>query len=84
LATVGVREYARISEIRGPLLVVEGVSRVAYDEIVEVELPSGERRRGKVLEVTQNTAVVQVFEGTQGVTLTGTTLDSWEDVGDTC
>jgi len=74
LATVGVREYARISEIRGPLLVVEGVSRVAYDEIVEVELPSGERRRGKVLEVTQNTAVVQVFEGTQGVTLTGTTV----------
>ena len=74
MVTVGVREYARISEIRGPLLVVEGVSRAAYDEIVEVELPSGERRRGKVLEVTHNTAVVQVFEGTHGITLTGTTV----------
>ncbi len=74
MVAIGVREYARISEVRGPLLVVEGVSRVAYDEIVEVELPSGEKRRGKVLEVTHNTAVVQVFEGTHGITLTGTTV----------
>ncbi|MEB3851189.1 MAG: ATP synthase subunit B [Desulfurococcales archaeon] len=69
---LGVREYTRVSEIRGPLLVVEGVSRVAYDEIVEVELPSGEKRRGRVLEVNRNVAVVQVFEGTTGVTTTGT------------
>ncbi len=69
---LGVREYTRVSEIRGPLLVVEGVSRVAYDEIVEVELPTGEKRRGRVLEVNRNVAVVQVFEGTTGVTTTGT------------
>ncbi|MEM0365815.1 MAG: ATP synthase subunit B [Acidilobaceae archaeon] len=74
MAVIGVREYARISEIRGPLLVVEGVSRVAYDEIVEVELPSGEKRRGKVLEVAYNTAIVQVFEGTTGISITGTTV----------
>jgi V/A-type H+-transporting ATPase subunit B len=69
---LGVREYTKVTEIRGPLLVVEGVSRVAYDEIVEVELPSGEKRRGRVLEVNRNIAIVQVFEGTTGVTTTGT------------
>ena len=69
---LGVREYTRVTEIRGPLLVVEGVSRVAYDEIVEVELSNGERRRGRVLEVNRNIAIVQVFEGTTGITTTGT------------
>ncbi|MEB2835789.1 MAG: ATP synthase subunit B [Desulfurococcales archaeon] len=69
---LGVREYTRVTEIKGPLLIVEGVSRVAYDEIVEVELPTGEKRRGRVLEVNRNIAVVQVFEGTTGITTTGT------------
>jgi len=63
MSVIGVKEYTKISEIRGPLIIVEGVSRVAYDEVVEVELSSGERRRGRVLEVTRNAAVVQVFEG---------------------
>ncbi|MDW7973669.1 MAG: V-type ATP synthase subunit B [Sulfolobales archaeon] len=71
---VGVREYAKISEIKGPLLVIEGVSGVSYDEIVEVELESGEKRRGKVLEVSKRAAVVQVFEGTTGISLQGTTV----------
>ncbi len=72
MSIVGVKEYTRVSEIRGPLLVVEGVSRVAYDEVVEVEMPSGERRRGRVLEVARNVAVVQVFEGTSGISTVGT------------
>ncbi len=72
--SVGVREYTTISEIKGPLLVVRGVSRVAYDEIVEVELPSGERRRGRVLDVSKDVAVVQVFEGTTGISPIGTTV----------
>ncbi|MEB3757134.1 MAG: ATP synthase subunit B [Desulfurococcales archaeon] len=72
MATIGVREYHRIKEIKGPLLVVEGVSRVAYDEIVEIELASGEKRRGRVLDVSHGIAVVQVFEGTTGITSTGT------------
>jgi len=72
--SVGVREYTSISEIRGPLLVVRGVSRVAYDEIVEVELPSGEKRRGRVLDVSKDVAVVQVFEGTTGISPVGTTV----------
>ena len=68
----GVREYSRIAEIRGPLLIVEGVRKVSYDEIVEVELSDGSRRRGRVLDVSSNIAVVQVFEGTTGITTTGT------------
>ena len=72
MSVVGVKEYTKVSEIRGPLLVVEGVSRVAYDEVVEVELPSGEKRRGRVLEVARNVAIVQVFEGTTGISTVGT------------
>ena len=67
-----VREYTSIREIRGPLLIVEGVPDAAYDEIVEVELPTGEKRRGRVLETAKGYAVVQVFEGTTGVTPVGT------------
>ena len=70
MSLLGAREYSKITEIRGPLLIVDGVSRVAYDEIVEVELSDGERRRGRVLEVVGNTAVVQVFEGTTGISTT--------------
>ncbi|MCE4612882.1 MAG: ATP synthase subunit B [Desulfurococcales archaeon] len=72
MAITGVREYSRVSEIRGPLVLVEGVSAVSYDEIVEVELPTGEIRRGRVLDVSRGLAVVQVFEGTTGITATGT------------
>ncbi|MEB3780933.1 MAG: ATP synthase subunit B [Desulfurococcales archaeon] len=72
VGVAGIREYSRITEIKGPLLIVEGVSNVSYDEIVEVELPSGEKRRGRVLDVARGVAVVQVFEGTTGITTTGT------------
>lgn len=65
--TSTVREYLGVKDIKGPLLFVEGVSGVSYDEIVEVELPGGEVRRGKVLEVGYGMAVVQVFEGTTGI-----------------
>ncbi len=69
---IGVREYETIREVRGPLLIVGDVVDVKYDEIVEVELPTGEKRRGRVLDVGRGIAVVQVFEGTTGITLTGT------------
>lgn len=65
-------EYSRVTEIRGPLLVLEGVSRVSYDELVEVELAAGERRLGRVLEVGGGRAVIQVFEGTTGISTMGT------------
>jgi len=58
------REYTTVSEVSGPLMIVEGVEGAAYGEIVEIETPTGERRRGQVLEVREDIAVVQVFEGT--------------------
>ena len=62
-----IKEYRTISDISGPLVVVEKVTDVKYDELVEIELGSGELRRGKVLEITTDKALVQVFEGTTGV-----------------
>ena len=59
------REYTTVSEVAGPLMIVEGVEGVAYSEIVDIETPSGEMRRGEVLEVKGDLAVVQVFEGTR-------------------
>lgn len=58
------REYTTVTEVAGPLMIVEGVEGVAYNEIVEIETPNGENRRGQVLEVKEDIAVIQVFEGT--------------------
>ncbi|MEM0358757.1 MAG: V-type ATP synthase subunit B [Hadesarchaea archaeon] len=60
-------EYLSIKEVSGPLLVVEGVRGVAYGEVVEIITPTGERRRGQVLDARENLAVVQVYEGTGGI-----------------
>ena len=57
------KEYRTVTEVVGPLMVVEGVSGVKYDELVEVEIQTGEKRRGKVLEVNGTRAVVQLYEG---------------------
>ena len=61
------REYKTIREVVGPLMLVEGVEGVKYDELVEVVQENGETRRGKVLEVKDDKAVVQLFENTQGL-----------------
>lgn len=45
------KEYKTVTEVVGPLMVVEGVEGVKYDELVEIELQTGEKRRGKVLEI---------------------------------
>jgi len=71
LVEVGV-EYTKVQEIKGPLLIVEGVSRAAFDELVEIETIDGIKRLGKVLEVGQGKAVIQVFEGTAGLSIKGT------------
>ncbi len=64
-ANIKTREYTTVSEVAGPLMIVEGVEGVAYNEIVDIETPSGQMRRGQVLEVKGDIAVVQVFEGTR-------------------
>ncbi|KUK40436.1 MAG: V-type ATP synthase beta chain [Synergistales bacterium 54_24] len=61
------KEYRTINNLSGPLMMVEKVTDVRYDELVEIELSSGEKRRGRVLEVTSDMALVQVFEGTTGI-----------------
>lgn len=63
----GMKEYKTVTEISGPLMIVEGVKGVGYDEIVEIELPSGEEKKGQVLEVEKDRAIIQVFEGTSGI-----------------
>ncbi|GAA0084346.1 V-type ATP synthase subunit B [Clostridium sp. MB05] len=66
------KEYRTVTEVVGPLMVVEGVEGVKYDELVEVELQTGEHRRGKVLEINGSKAMVQLFEGSSGINLRGT------------
>ncbi|RMF06195.1 V-type ATP synthase subunit B [Candidatus Woesearchaeota archaeon] len=65
-------EYNSIREIAGPLMIVEGVRGIAYGELVNIELSSGEKRTGQVLEAREDLAVVQVFEGTRGMDSKGT------------
>ena len=65
------KEYKTIKEIAGPLLMVEGISGVKYEELVEVELSSGEKRMGRVLEITDKMAVVQMFTETRGLEVGG-------------
>ena len=62
-----IREYKTIQEIASPLMIVKNVEGVTYDELAEIELPNGEVRRCKVLEVEDDHAVVQLFESAQGI-----------------
>jgi V/A-type H+-transporting ATPase subunit B len=62
-----VTEYTTINEIAGPLVLLNNVKHATYEELVEVELPNGEQRRGKVLEVDHDKVLIQLFEGTRGV-----------------
>ena len=61
------KEYRTIQEVAGPLMMVRGVENVKYDELGEIELADGEKRRCKVLEINDDTAVVQLFENSAGI-----------------
>lgn len=61
------KEYRTIREVVGPLMLVEGVEGVTYDELVEIRQADGEIRRGKVLEVNGDKAMVQLFESSNGL-----------------
>ena len=67
-----IKEYKTIKEIASPLMIVDGVENVTYDELGELELPNGQVRRCKVLEVEGRKAVVQLFESAQGINLAET------------
>ena len=64
------KEYRTISEVAGPLMLIKNVDGVAYNELGEIELKNGERRRCKVLEVNRNDVLVQLFESSTGINLT--------------
>ena len=64
-----IKEYRTIEEIAGPLMVVRQVSGVTFDELVEIQLTDGSLRRGKVLEINGDRAVVQLFEANAGINL---------------
>ncbi|MGY3750432.1 V-type ATP synthase subunit B [Vagococcus acidifermentans] len=64
-----IKEYRTISEVVGPLMMVEEVSGVKYEELIEVRMQNGEIRRGQVLEVDGDKAMVQIFEGTSNINL---------------
>ena len=64
-----IREYRTIQEINGPLMLVQDVEGVTYDELGEIQLPNGELRRCQVLEVNGSNAVVQLFESSAGINL---------------
>ncbi len=61
------KEYKTIREIVGPLMIVDGVKGVKYDELVEIHQENGDIRHGKVLEINEDKAVVQLFEGSSGI-----------------
>ncbi|MBE6727495.1 MAG: V-type ATP synthase subunit B [Ruminococcaceae bacterium] len=65
------KEYRTIREVAGPLMMVSDVENVKYDELGEIELPNGETRRCKVLEINGSNALVQLFENSAGINLAG-------------
>ena len=64
-----IREYRTIEEVAGPLMLVKQVDGVKYDELGEIELPTGEIRRCRVLEVNGRNVLVQLFDSAQGLSL---------------
>ena len=63
------KEYRTVREVVGPLMLVEKVADANFGELVEIQLAGGELRRGRVLEVNQDKALVQLFEGSTGLNL---------------
>ncbi|MDD7305068.1 MAG: V-type ATP synthase subunit B [Peptoniphilaceae bacterium] len=68
------KEYKTVTEVVGPLMLVEGVEGVSNEELVDIELQTGERRRGKVIEIDKDNAMVQIFEGSTGINLKATSV----------
>ena len=68
------KEYKTVTEVVGPLMLVEGVEGVSFDELVDIEMHTGERRRGRVIEIEDGRAMVQLFEGSTGINLEATSV----------
>jgi V/A-type H+-transporting ATPase subunit B len=70
----GGQEIVGVARIEGPIVVAQSVGNVGYDEVVEVEDSQGRLRRGRVLEVGEGVAVIEVFAGTVGLSIEGTRI----------
>ena len=73
-------KYRTISNLSGPLMMVNKVQDVSYDELAEITLGDGEHRRGRVLEIDQDRALVQVYEGRSGIDVNSTEIRFLGDV----
>jgi len=65
-------QYLGLSGISGPLVILEGIKDASFEEMVEIELSGGQKRIGRIVELYEDKAVIQVFEGTSGISLTNT------------
>ncbi|MEA4960879.1 V-type ATP synthase subunit B [Lutispora sp.] len=65
-------KYLKISKVEGPLIILEGVRDAAYDEMVEIEVEGQSPKKGKVVQINRDKVIIQVFEGTTGVSLNNT------------
>ena len=65
--SIASKEYRTISQIAGPLVFVEKTEPIGYNELATVTMPDGSQKRGQVLDTSENTVVIQVFEGTAGI-----------------
>ena len=74
------KEYRTITNLSGPLMMVDKIEDVSYDELAEIRLANGERRRGRVLEITEDRALVQVYEGSTGIDVDTTQVRFLGDV----
>ena len=65
-------QYLGLGEINGPLIALDKVQDIGYDEIAHIKLSDGTERTGRIVEIHGERAVLQVFEGTRGISLTNT------------
>ncbi len=68
------KEYSTVTEVSGPLMIVDDISDVAYGEVVRIRAPDGKERLGQVLEAQSTKAIIQVFEGTKGLDTKNTSV----------
>src|SRR3712207_769097 len=68
------KQYLMLDRVQGPLIVLSQVEGVSYDEIVEIVVDNYERRKGKVVQLYEDKAIIQVFESTTGMSLNNTTV----------
>ena len=65
-------EYLGLSQINGPLIVLEGVQNASFEEIVEITVEGTEKKLGRIVELYEDKAIIQVFEGNENMSLKNT------------